>query len=253
MRFCCDSLSSTSSACASLRPVLLFFLVGALAAPSSVAPRCLRLGWEACSHTLVFLSSRFDLVVTGGGVGFRGGGGGGGFVGGSRGFGLGAFFEPLGLPPFFLFGAAAGAEAGGAGAGAGGLGGGGGESKVGGGDSKVGGGDSKVGGGDSKTGGGTNTGGGESGTIIIGAGRKAVVTLAGAEDEDILLALSRNLAAFSAVSAAVAALWSALLCFFRIHSSFFVGGGFGSSTGMPALAFVNASCVLVTFFVKLTI
>ena len=86
--------------------------------------------------------------------------------------------------------------------------------------------------------------------MIIGAGRKAGAMTGGAVDEGILLALSRFLAAFSATSAAVAALRLALSCFFRADSSFFVEGGLGSSTGIPALTFAKASCVLVTFLVK---
>ena len=146
------------------------------------------------------------------------GGGGGEGVGGSRGCGLGAFFEPNGRP--LLLGANA--------------------KEAGGGD-----GDLIV----------ATACSGDSGTAIVEEGLNTGVTVGGAEEDgDLLANASLFLAAFSAVSAAVSSRLLALTCFFfnnsACHCSFFVGGGLGSSTGMPRLASTSASWVFVTFFVK---
>ena len=74
--------------------------------------------------------------------------------------------------------------------------------------------------------------------------------IGGAVDESILLILLRFLIVFSAVSAAVAAFRLVLLCFFRVHSFFFVEEGLENFTDISALIFAKALCVLMTFFVK---
>ena len=201
MRFCCDSRSSTSSACTSRISVLLLFLLGldSAADASNVGPRCLR-GLEtgmSGSHFVGALIFRPSRPALGGGEG-----GGGGFVGGNNSCGFGGFFflggRPLRLGALEVKGAPTGAVDAGASEDSG-------EAATC---------NTSGGGGDS------DDGGGSGGRALKAGGADEEGGILAGEQGLFALFLSAIRATFSAASAAVSTLFFALSCFFFTSSCF---------------------------------